>query len=65
MSNTSFKIGHYGIGHSETLTGTASDDVIDGKGGGDQINGGTGNDTVLFFDSKNNFTITTLSGVTT
>ena len=49
--------GRYGIGYSEILIGTAADDVFDSKGGGDQLNGGAGMDTAVFFDSKNNFTV--------
>ena len=56
--------GNYGIGYNEILIGTASDDIFDGKGGGDQMNGFAGNDTALFFDSKNYFSVMTLAGIT-
>jgi Ca2+-binding RTX toxin-like protein len=52
--------GKYGVGSSETLAGTAADDLFDSKGGDDRIDGGAGTDTAVFFDSKSNFTITTL-----
>ncbi len=51
-------------GGTETLTATAGNDVIDHLGGSDNIDGGTGFDTLLFFDSIDNFTITKLAGMT-
>ncbi|MEI6747452.1 MAG: hypothetical protein WCL34_15930 [Methylococcaceae bacterium] len=48
----------------ENINGTSGNDTIDGLGGLDNIDGGAGIDTVLFFDSKNNFTFTTLAGIT-
>ena len=53
-----------GYSAPETLTGTSENDTIDFKGGSDQIDGGSGPDSVLFFDSKSHFTITTLAGIT-
>lgn len=50
--------------YSELITGTANNDTIDHKGGADTIDGGAGVDTVLFNDSKNNFWITTIAGIT-
>ena len=63
-SYSAFIFGKYGVGSSETLAGTAADDLFDSKGGDDRIDGGAGTDTAVFFDSKSNFTITTLSGIT-
>jgi Ca2+-binding RTX toxin-like protein len=48
----------------EILAGTNANDTIDHKGGSDTIDGGAGIDTVLFNDSKNNFWITTIAGIT-
>ncbi|TAN53589.1 MAG: hypothetical protein EPN21_01150 [Methylococcaceae bacterium] len=53
-----------GLAAADTLTGTAGDDIIDPRGGSDTIFGGTGNDVVLFFDTSNHYTITTLANVT-
>ncbi len=52
------------LGQSTQLNGTAGNDVIDARGGTETIDGGAGFDTVVFFDSKANFVVTTLSGVT-
>ncbi len=49
---------------SETINGTSGNDTIDGRGGNDVINGDAGNDTVIFFDNRANYSITTLEGVT-
>lgn len=49
---------------TESINGTDANDIIDHKGGSDDINGGLGIDTVLFFDNKSNFTITTLANIT-
>jgi len=49
---------------SESITGTNGDNTIDPQGGSDTINGGAGNDTVTIFDSKDNFSITTIAGIT-
>jgi Ca2+-binding RTX toxin-like protein len=51
-------------GGTEPLTATAGNDVIDHLGGSDNIDGGTGFDTLLFFDSIANYTVTKLAGVT-
>ena len=51
-------------GSSETITGTAGDDAIDSRGGNDVIDGGAGSDTLLIFDSRSNFYISTLEGET-
>jgi Ca2+-binding RTX toxin-like protein len=51
-------------GPPEKLTGTSFNDTFDHKGGDDQIDGGAGTDTALFFDSKSHYAITTLAGIT-
>ena len=56
--------GKKGYWANETIVGTPGDDVIDGTGGNDDIDGGAGIDTVLIFESKENFKITSLPGVT-
>ncbi|MBK7462537.1 MAG: hypothetical protein IPJ50_07175 [Betaproteobacteria bacterium] len=40
--------GKYEVGSSETLAGTAADDLFDSKGGDDRIDGGAGTDTAVF-----------------
>jgi Ca2+-binding RTX toxin-like protein len=47
----------------EDIKGTSGDDTFL-AGAGDNIDGGLGTDTVLFYDSKNNFSYVTLAGVT-
>jgi Ca2+-binding RTX toxin-like protein len=48
----------------ETLIGTNSNDTFDHRGGSDQIDGGPGTDTIVFFDSSSHYAITTLAGIT-
>ncbi|MDD2863415.1 MAG: hypothetical protein PHC99_01645, partial [Methylococcales bacterium] len=47
---------------TDDLKGSSTNDVF--LGGIDNIDGGSGSDTALFFDSKNNFSIVTLAGIT-
>jgi Ca2+-binding RTX toxin-like protein len=54
----------YGSNSSQNLTGTDGDDVFDSGGGDDVIDGKGGNDTVLIFDNRDNYEITTLEGIT-
>jgi len=54
----------YGTSSSQNTTGTDGDDVFDSGGGDDVIDGKGGNDTVLIFDDRDNYEITTLEGVT-
>ena len=49
----------------ERLTGTASDDLIYGLGGNDQIDGGTGVDTVVFRSATAALSINTIEGLIT
>jgi Ca2+-binding RTX toxin-like protein len=56
--------GQHGAYYTESIIGTSADDIIDGKGGVDKIDGGMGIDSVLFFDNINNFTVMTLAGIT-
>jgi Ca2+-binding RTX toxin-like protein len=49
---------------SEDLFGTSGNDTFDHRGGSDNIYGGSGNDVILIFDNSNNYTITTLGGIT-
>ncbi len=49
---------------NDVITGTNGDNTIDPQGGADTINGGNGNDTVAFFDSKDSFFINTIAGIT-
>ncbi len=53
-----------GTSNSEVLVGGAGDDTIDGRGGDDTIDGGGGTDTAIFFENREYFDITTLSGIT-
>jgi len=39
---------HRGINAAETIVGTGYDDVIDGRGGGDLLQGGWGSDTYIY-----------------
>lgn len=65
--------GQAGVG-GEWLRGGTGDEIFDPAGlppagatrlaGSDWIDGGGGSDTVLYFDNRSNFTVTTLSGVT-
>lgn len=57
-------IGKNPVGKTETIIGSPDNDVIDGFGGIDYIDGGAGNDTVVFFAPKDHFTINTINGVT-
>ncbi|WP_156328069.1 reprolysin-like metallopeptidase [Massilia sp. WF1] len=43
------------------ITGTAANDKLQGNGGDDMIDGGTGTDTAVFRGARSNYTITTLS----
>jgi len=54
----------YGTSSSQNTTGTDGDDVFDSGGGDDVIDGKGGNDTLLIFDNRDNYEITTLEGVT-
>ena len=58
----------WGYSESETLIGTSDDDVIDSAGGADRIDGKNGNDTLLIFTEKAEFTffgeVITIHGVT-
>jgi len=54
----------YGTLDSDTLTGTSGDDYFDGAGGDDVINGGEGQDTLYIVSSSDNFTLTTVDGIT-
>jgi hypothetical protein len=54
----------YGTSSSQNLTGTDGDDMFDSGGGDDVIDGKGGNDTVLIFDNRDNYNITTLEGIT-
>jgi len=53
-----------GSTQDDVITGTNGDNTIDPQGGSDTINGGVGNDTIAIFDSKDNFFITSIAGVT-
>jgi hypothetical protein len=53
-----------GNSSSQDLTGTDIDDIFDSGGGDDVIDGKGGNDTVLIFDNRDNYEITTLAGIT-
>ena len=55
---------HFGRSGSETLTGDAGSDLFDPAGGNDNINGGDGSDTVVFFASEDDFDIRSLEGIT-
>ena len=51
--------------YSSVVNGTSSNDTIDNKGYDSAvIDGGVGTDTVIFFDDRADFSITTLSGIT-
>jgi hypothetical protein len=60
--NVSIIKGQYSYA-SEDVTGSSGNDIFL-AGAGDNIDGGLGTDTVLFYDSKNNFSYVTLAGVT-
>ena len=45
---------------AETLNGTDVDDIIDSKGGEDDIDGKDGIDTLLIIDQSSNYEIETL-----
>ena len=49
---------------NETIIGTVGNDAIDSRGGNDVIDGGAGNDTLIIFDNRANFFISTLEGET-
>ena len=49
---------------AETLNGTDVDDIIDSKGGEDDIDGKDGIDTLLILDQSSNYEIETLAGIT-
>ena len=49
---------------ADKLIGSAGDDLFDGKGGRDQIDGGEGIDTLLIFENSSSFKVVTLGGVT-
>ena len=49
---------------ADKLIGSAGDDLFDGKGGRDQIDGGDGIDTLLIFENSSDFKVVTLGGVT-
>ena len=49
---------------ADKLIGSAGDDLFDGKGGRDQIDGGDGIDTLLIFENSSGFKVVTLGGVT-
>jgi Ca2+-binding RTX toxin-like protein len=53
-----------GTNGSETLIGTGEDDIIEHRGGADDIDGGEGNDIALFFEQRSRFVMQSLSGVT-
>ncbi|TRW94631.1 beta strand repeat-containing protein [Candidatus Methylobacter oryzae] len=57
-------IGKNPLGKTETIIGSPDNDVIDGFGGIDYIDGGAGTDIVIFHSAKANFDITTINGVT-
>ncbi|QKS30014.1 MAG: DUF4347 domain-containing protein [Candidatus Accumulibacter similis] len=60
-SSNTLVIGTY---FAEGMSGTGANETFDGRGGDDIIDGGAGTDTVIFFEDRANFTVTTLSGVT-
>ena len=54
----------FGTHNSETVTGTDNNDYLDGAGGNDVINGGKGNDTLYIADYYDNFSVSTIDGLT-
>ncbi len=55
VNNTAKVFGSEG---SDSLTGTKADEIFDGLGGADQVDGGAGNDTLVFFGLFRDFTVT-------
>ena len=54
--NNSAKV--FGSEGSDSLTGTVADEIFDGLGGADQVDGGAGSDTLVFFGRFKDFTVT-------
>jgi subtilisin family serine protease len=48
----------FGSASSDRLTGTSSDEIFDGIGGADQVDGSAGTDTLIFFGRYQDFTVT-------
>jgi hypothetical protein len=48
----------FGSVGGDRLTGTASDEIFDGLGGADQVDGSAGSDTLVFFGRYQDFTVT-------
>ena len=48
----------FGSEGSDSLTGTVANEVFDGLGGADQVDGGAGSDTLVFFGLFRDFTVT-------
>ena len=55
VNNTAKVFGSEG---SDSLTGTKADEIFDGLGGADQVDGGAGSDTLVFFGPFRDFTVT-------
>ena len=49
---------------SESLVGSADNDLFDSFGGNDEIDGRTGTDTLALFGNQADFEVITLSGLT-
>jgi hypothetical protein len=54
--NNSAKV--FGSEGGDSLTGTVADEIFDGLGGADQVDGGAGSDTLVFFGPFRDFTVT-------
>jgi len=52
----------FGTAGYNGLVGSSANEVFDGQGGSDSVDGGAGEDTVIFFDKAENFTITFPTG---
>jgi VCBS repeat-containing protein len=48
----------FGSEGSDSLTGTVANEIFDGLGGADQVDGGAGSDTLVFFGRFKDFTVT-------